>query len=101
MRPSDENTLLSLGDALRCYQSPKGAGKGELFFQSSSRNIGHLKDRLDNKNLTMIETGDSGKFWDYLFKRGFGSSSVKRVFSSTRAVTGLHIKENGIEMANS
>ena len=100
LRPNDKKTSLSLDDALRCYQSLKGAGKGDLFFQSSSRNIGYLKDCLDNKSLKMIETGDSGKFRDYLFERGLSSSSVKRVFSSVRAIVGLAIKENGIEITN-
>ena len=100
LRPNDKKTSLSLDDALRCYQTLKGAGKGVLFFQSSSRNIGYLKDCLDNKSLTMIETGDSGKFRDYLFERGLSSSSVKRVFSSVRAIVGLAIKENGIEITN-
>jgi hypothetical protein len=89
-----------LDDALLCYQSLKGAGKSVLFSQNSSRNIGYLKDCLDNKSLTVIETGDSGKFWDYLFKRGLSLSSVKRVFSSIRAIVGLAIKENGIEITN-
>ena len=72
-----------------------------MFFRSSARNIAYLKDCLDNKSLTMIETGDSGKFRDYLFERGLGSSSVKRVFSSIRAIVGLAIKENGIAITNS
>jgi len=100
LRPNDKKTSLSLDDALRCYQSLKGAGTCDLFFRSSSRNIGYLKDCLENKNLTMIETGDSGKFRDYLFERGLSSSSVKRVFSSVRAIVGLAIKENGIEITN-
>ena len=100
LRPNDKKTSLSLDDVLRCYQSLKGVGKGDLFFQSSSRNIGYLKNCLDNKSLTMIETGDSGKFRDYLFERGLSSSSVKRVFSSVRAIVGLAIKENGIEITN-
>jgi hypothetical protein len=48
LRPNDKKTSLSLDDALRCYQSLKGAGKGSLFFQSSSQNIGSLKDCLDS-----------------------------------------------------
>ena len=100
LRPDDKKASLSLDDALRCYQSLNGAGKGDLFFRSSARNIAYLKDCLDNKSLTMIETSDSGKFRDYLFERGLGSSSVKRVFSSIRAIVGLAIKENGIAITN-
>ena len=74
LRPNDKKTSLSLDDALRCYQSRKGPGKGVLFLQSYSRNIRYLEDCLDNENLTMIETGDSWKFRDYLFKWGLGSS---------------------------
>ena len=31
LEPNYRNTSLSLDDALRCYQSLKGAGKGNLF----------------------------------------------------------------------
>ena len=40
LRPNDKKISLSLADALRCYQSFNGAEKGDLFFRSSSRNIG-------------------------------------------------------------
>ena len=43
---------------------------------------------------------DAGRFRDYLFARGMSSSSVKRVFSSVRAVINLAIREQGLSVTN-
>ena len=43
---------------------------------------------------------DAGRFRDHLFERGMSSSSVKRVFSSVRAVINLAIREHGLSVTN-
>ena len=45
-------------------------------------------------------TADAGRFRNYLFDRGMSSSSVKRVFSSVRAVINLAIREQGLSINN-
>ena len=47
-----------------------------------------------------IEVSDAGRFRDYLFERGMSSSSVKRVFSSVRAVINLAIREQDLSVTN-
>ncbi len=91
---------LSLTDALALYHRLKGAGKTNLFFQSSERSIRYLIECLGHDSLTSLEVSDAGRFRDYLFERGMSSSSVKRVFSSVRAVINLAIREHGLSVTN-
>ena len=55
----------------------------------------YLTDCLGHEDLAALEISDAGRFRDYLFDRGMSSSSVKRVFSSVRAVINLAIREQG------
>ena len=47
-----------------------------------------------------ITSCDAGRFRDHLFERGMSSSSVKRIFSTVRAVRNLTIKEHGLDRSN-
>ena len=90
----------SLSDALSLYQRLKGTGKNKLFLEVSERSIRYLTECLGHDNLSMLELSDGGKFRDFLFKRGMSSSSVKRIFSSVRAIVNLAIREHGIAVNN-
>jgi integrase len=90
----------SLTDALALYHRLKGTGKTSLFFESSERSIRYLIECLGHDSLTLLEVSDAGRFRDYLFERGMSSSSVKRVFSSVRAVINLAIREHGLSVTN-
>ena len=61
--------------------------------QAGIKKVGH-------DDLVAIEISDTGRFRDYLFDRGMSSSSVKRVFSSVRAVINLAIREQGPPINN-
>ena len=93
-------TELSLSDALVLYQRLKGTGKSKLFFEVSNRCIRYLVECLDHDKITRLEPAEAGRFRDFLFKRGMSSSSVKRVFSSVRAIMSLAIKEQGLAITN-
>ena len=60
----------------------------------------YLTDCLGHEDLATLEISDAGRFRDYLFDRGMSSSSVKRVFSSVRAVINLAIREQGLAVTN-
>ena len=90
----------SATDALALYHRLKGSGKTKLFFASSQRSMRYLTDCLGHDDLAAIEISDAGRFRDYLFDRGMSSSSVKRVFSSVRAVINLAIREQGLSINN-
>ena len=90
----------SATDALALYHRLKGSGKTKLFFASSQRSMRYLTDCLGHDDLAVLEVSDAGRFRDYLFDRGMSSSSVKRVFSSVRAVINLAIREQGLSINN-
>ena len=87
-------------EALALYHRLKGGGKTKLFFESSERSMRYLIDCLGHDDLAAIEISDAGRFRDFLFDRGMSSSSVKRVFSSVRAVINLAIREQGLSINN-
>ena len=90
----------SITEALALYHRLKGNGKTKLFFESSERSMRYLTDCLGHEDLAALEISDAGRFRDYLFDRGMSSSSVKRVFSSVRAVINLAIREQGLSINN-
>ena len=90
----------SLTDALSLYHRLKGAGKTNLFFEVSGRSIRYLTECLGHDNLSMLKVSGGGQFRDFLFDRGMSSSSVKRIFSSVRAIVNLAIREQGIAVSN-
>ena len=84
---------LSLTDALALYHRLKGIGKTSIFFESSERSIRYLIECLGHDSLTSLQVSDAGRFRDCMFERGMFSSSVKRVFSSVKAVINLAIRK--------
>ena len=100
-KPHNASTTdLSLSDALDLYQRLKGTGKSKLLFKVSNRSIRYLVECVGHDKITGLVPADAGRFRDSLFDRGMSSSSVKRVFSSVRAIMNLAIKEHGLAMTN-
>ena len=95
-----ETNSISIDDALACYQRLKGSDKNELFFKASERSIRYLKECLGDRPIEHLQAGDAGVFRDYLFDKGLSSSSVKRVFSTVKAIVNLSIRENGLGITN-
>ena len=88
----------TFSDAKDLYLKLKGQGKGESFVAYSERNFGYLIEAVGNKDLIDYKPADGGLFRDWLIKKGLASSSVKRVFSTIRAITNLAIAEYGLDM---
>ncbi len=90
----------SITEALALYHRLKGSGKTKLFFESSGRSMRYLVGCLGHNDLAAIAISYVSRFRDYLFDRGMSSSSIKRVFSSVRAVINLAIREQGLAINN-
>jgi integrase len=88
----------SFSDAKDLYLKLKGHSKGESFVAYTERNFGYLIKAVGNKDLMDYAPADGGVFRDWLIKKGLSSSSVKRVFSTIRAITNLAIAEYGLDM---
>ena len=89
-----------LSDALEKYCRLKGGGRADLFFRSSFRNIGYVIEHLGDRPLDTYSSSDAASFRDWLVDRGLSSSSIKRIFSTVRAVTTLTIQEDGLICSN-
>ena len=85
-----------LSDALTKYCALKGADKGKLFFTVAERNAGYVVECLGDRPLDAYSGSDAAKFRDWLINRGLSTSSIKRIFSTIRAVFNLTIQEQGV-----
>lgn len=91
-------TLIS--EAKDHYIKLKGTNKSKSFVNVVTRNIGYAIKYLGDKDLTRYTTLDAAKLRDKLLDQGLSSSSVKRIFSTVKAVVGLIIKELGVGIPN-
>ena len=96
---SDDSTPF-LSDALDLYLRLKGKGKDKTFVRTANRNIEYIIKVLGNRAIKTYSTNDAGKFRDWLIEQGMSNSTVKRVFSSIRAIINLAINEFGLNILN-
>ena len=96
---SDDSTPI-LSDALDLYLRLKGKGKDKTFVRTANRNIEYIIKVLGNRAIKTYSTNDAGKFRDWLIGQGLSNSTVKRVFSSIRAIINLAINEFGLNIPN-
>ena len=96
---SDDSAPI-LSDALDLYLRLKGKGKDKTFVRTANRNIEYIIKVLGNRAIKTYSTNDAGKFRDWLIEQGLSNSTVKRVFSSIRAIINLAINEFGLNILN-
>ena len=94
----DSSPLIS--DALELYLRLKGEGKGKTFIRTANRNVEYIIKVLGNKSIRLYSSSDASKFRDWLMEQGMSNSTLKRVFSSVKAIINLSINEYGLEITN-
>lgn len=82
------------------YLSQKGRGKGVTFHAAANRAVSYLVAEIGDKPLLAIVKADATRFRDGLFKRGMASASVRRVFTTIRAMVNFAFSELGISEPN-
>ena len=104
VKQQPSNTFTSyapkLSDALTTYCALKGADKSKLFFTVADRNVGYVIECLGDRPLDAYASSDAAKFRDWLIDRSLSTSSIKRIFSTIRAVFNLTIQEQGLGCSN-
>ena len=104
VKQQPSNTFTSsapkLSDALTNYCTLKGADKSKLFFTVADRNVGYVITCLGDRPLDAYSSSDAAKFRDWLINRSLSTSSIKRIFSTIRAVFNLTIQEQGLACTN-
>ena len=94
----DSSPLIS--DALDLYLRLKGEGKDKTFIRTANRNIEYIIKVLGNKSIRLYSSSDASKFRDWLMEQGMSNSTLKRVFSSVKAIINLTINEYGLDITN-
>ncbi len=94
----DSSPLIS--DALALYLKLKGEGKDKTFIRTANRNIEYIIKVLGNKSIRLYSSSDASKFRDWLIEQGMSNSTLKRVFSSVKAIINLSINEYGLDITN-
>ena len=87
-------------EALDLYLRLKGKGKDKTFISTANRNIEYIIKVLGCKTTKSYTSNDASKFRDWLIEQGMSLSTVKRVFSSVKAIINLTIQEYGLDINN-
>ena len=95
-----DNDSPNLSDALQLYLRLKGVDKNKTFLRTAHRNVEYIIKALGNKSIQSYSSSEAGKFRDWLIEQGMSNSTVKRVFSSVRAIINLSINEHGLNISN-
>ena len=82
------------------YLGLKGEGKGKTFIRTANRNVEYIIKVLGNKSVRLYSSSEASKFRDWLMEQGMSNSTLKRVFSSVKAIINLSINEYGLEITN-
>ena len=90
----------TLSEATQQYLQLKGIDKPKTFHQAALRNAGVVINICGDKVLSEYRTTDAGKVRDILIERGLNVLSVKRTFTTIRAIINLSISEHGLEIRN-
>ena len=89
-----------LSDALEKYCRLKGKDRGEQFFKAAHRNIGYAIENLGDRPLDTYSSSEAAALRDWLSNRRLSTPSIKRIFSTIRAVINLTIQEDGLNCNN-
>ena len=98
MADDDNSPLLS--EALALYLRLKGVGKDKVFIRTGERNVGYVIEVLGDRPIASYASSEAATFRDWLLAKGMSVLTVKRVFSSIRAIVNIAITEHGIECIN-
>ena len=98
--PTPHSNAPTLNESLDVYIKLKGAGRSEYFITTARRNIDYVIKCLGCRPIDQYTSADAAKYRDWLVEKGLASSSVKRVFSSVKAIVNLAINELGVESKN-
>ncbi|MFL2810982.1 MAG: tyrosine recombinase XerC [Paracoccaceae bacterium] len=89
-----------ISDGFDLYMRLKGNAKTNNFRKSTDRNRRYLTECLGNVAIGALSRRDGADFRDHLLAKGLSSASVRRVFSTVKAVINLCISEHGLHLSN-
>jgi len=95
-----ENDTLLMSEACELYLRLKGVGKDKVFIRTANRNTQYVTKLLGDRPIHSYSSNEAAQFRDWCINKGMGIKTVKRVFSSIRAIVNLAIAEEGLDCSN-
>ena len=95
-----ENDTLFMSEACELYLRLKGVGKDKVFIRTANRNTQYVTKLLGDRPISSYSSNEAAQFRDWCIDKGMGIKTVKRVFSSIRAIVNLAIAEEGLDCSN-
>ena len=89
-----------LSEAMQHYLQLKGIGKAKTFHQAAIRNTKVVTDLLGDRVLTEYRSVDAGRVRDELLARNLSVLSIRRIFTTVKAIINLSITEHGLDIRN-
>ena len=89
-----------LSEAMHHYLQLKGIGKAKTFHQAAIRNTKVVTDILGDRVLTEYRSVDVGQVRDELLSRNLSVLSIRRIFTTVKAIINLSITEHGLDIRN-
>ena len=90
----------TLSEATQQYLQLRGMGKAKTFHQAALRNAGTVIEICGDRVVTEYRTTDAGQVRDALIDRGLSVLSVRRSFTTIKAIINLAIAEHGLDIRN-
>ena len=90
----------SLSEAVQKYLQLKGVGRLKTFHRAAMRNAQVVMDILGDRPISEYSTLEAGKVRDALIGRGLAVLSVRRSFTTIKAIINLAIAEHGLDIPN-
>ena len=94
-----DNTIL-LSQACELYLRLKGVSKDKVFIRTANRNTQYVTKLLGDRPISSYSSNEAAQFRDWCIEQGMSIKTVKRVFSSIRAIVTLAIAEEGLDCSN-
>ena len=89
-----------LSEATHHYLQLKGIGKAKTFHQAAIRNTKVVTDILGDRVLIEYRSVDAGRVRDELLSRNLSMLSIRRIFTTVKAIINLSITEHGLDIRN-
>ena len=83
--------------ACELYLRVKSIGRGPVFIRRAKRNASYVIQLLGDQAISSYSSAEVGQLRDWCMKQGMSVPTVKRVFSSIRAIINLAIAEQVLE----
>ena len=90
----------SISDGFNLYLRLKASSRPESFKIYTRRNQRYLIESLGDIQLEELSPIDGADFRDHLISKELSSASIRRVFSTIKAVVNLCISEHGLTITN-